>query len=266
MSTADNELRCNNLKCRVFLAPEKQAVVTTCSPSCATTLFSASLTCPACSQPLPEPYVSQPTTRADMTSLNPTNDYRASILAGLSPSTILEVASRAMSFWTYQMSQESAFQALVLKNAQDRLATADKRLNNALEAELETARRRAQELANESREKSNELARLQAEYDKIKRKALFANPGQLEREDSVYQPSTRVARETTFGGPRSFIPAPHSGQPQPKFRAPSSARFAPPAPPVFPRSINGSSHSRSESGSGSGRMRLSHTFGSAGGY
>lgn len=95
MSTSNNDLRCNNLKCRGFLSMEGQAVVTTCSRaspyhsyltdlvryllqcvlsqkrhggilncgrnhavSCATTLFASSLTCPACNQTLQEPYVS----------------------------------------------------------------------------------------------------------------------------------------------------------------------------------------------------------------
>lgn len=95
MSTSNNDLRCNNLKCRGFLSMEGQAVVTTCSRaspnhsyltdlvryllqcvlfqerhggilncewnhavSCATTLFASSLTCPACNQSLQEPYVS----------------------------------------------------------------------------------------------------------------------------------------------------------------------------------------------------------------
>lgn len=56
-----------------------------------------------------------------------------SILAGLPPSTILEVTARAISFWTYQLSQESACQALILKNAQDRQVCTEKQLNNAFE-------------------------------------------------------------------------------------------------------------------------------------
>lgn len=132
MSTSSNNvLRCNNLKCRSFLSMEGQAVVTTCSHifciSCATTLFASSLACPACNQSLQEP------DDIVMTTLNPTNEYKASILAGLPPSTILEVTARAISFWTYQLSQESACQALILKNAQDRQVCTEKQLNNAFE-------------------------------------------------------------------------------------------------------------------------------------
>ncbi|EAL22640.1 hypothetical protein CNBB2720 [Cryptococcus deneoformans B-3501A] len=188
MSTSNNELRCNHLKCRSFLSMEGQAVVTTCSHifciSCATTLFASSLACPACNQSLqgPDDIV--------MTTLNPTNEYKASILAGLPPSTILEITARAISFWTYQLSQErqaataiersfvdvdyqSAYQALVLKNAQDRQVCTEKQLNNALENELDVNRRKVQGLINETHRKGRELSRLRDNLEKVKRKNPF---------------------------------------------------------------------------------------------
>lgn len=56
--------------------------------------------CPACDQPL---------LNADdvvLANLNPTDDYKTSILSGLSPNTIMECAGRALNFWAYQTSQE----------------------------------------------------------------------------------------------------------------------------------------------------------------
>ena len=38
--------------------------------------------------------------------LNPPEDWKASVLAGLDPATIMECAQRALSFWTYQNAQE----------------------------------------------------------------------------------------------------------------------------------------------------------------
>jgi len=51
--------------------------------------------------------------------LHPSNDYKRvspanrgdihspqTVLAGLPPATIMEIAQRALSFWTYQMSQQ----------------------------------------------------------------------------------------------------------------------------------------------------------------
>jgi E3 ubiquitin-protein ligase CCNP1IP1 len=56
--------------------------------------------CPACDTPLlnPDDVVS--------TRLNPTDDYKASVLSGLSPNIIVECADRALAFWAYQTTQE----------------------------------------------------------------------------------------------------------------------------------------------------------------
>jgi E3 ubiquitin-protein ligase CCNP1IP1 len=40
------------------------------------------------------------------TVLNPTEDYKTSVLSGLDPTTIMECAGRALSFWAYQTTQE----------------------------------------------------------------------------------------------------------------------------------------------------------------
>jgi hypothetical protein len=40
------------------------------------------------------------------TILNPTEDYKTSVLSGLDPNTIMECAGRALGFWAYQITQE----------------------------------------------------------------------------------------------------------------------------------------------------------------
>ena len=40
------------------------------------------------------------------TQLNPTEDYKTSVLSGLNPSIIMECAGRGLSFWSYQSTQE----------------------------------------------------------------------------------------------------------------------------------------------------------------
>ncbi|GHJ86919.1 hypothetical protein NliqN6_3321 [Naganishia liquefaciens] len=124
--SGENELKCNNLKCRKGLASDGRAVVTNCSHifcmPCAEVLFKPDRLCPACEIQL---------TEADdivVCSLAPTTDYKSSILAGLSPSVIMEIATRAMNFWTYQTSQESSFQTMVLKNAKDRLMAVERQM------------------------------------------------------------------------------------------------------------------------------------------
>jgi hypothetical protein len=56
--------------------------------------------CPACSQHLPN------RDDAVTTVLQPTEDYKTSVLSGLDPTTIMECAGRALAFWSYQTAQE----------------------------------------------------------------------------------------------------------------------------------------------------------------
>lgn len=47
-------------------------------------------------------------------TLNPTDDYKTSVLSGLNPNVIMECAGRALNFWAYQTMQEmSVGEALV---------------------------------------------------------------------------------------------------------------------------------------------------------
>ncbi|RSH91973.1 hypothetical protein EHS25_009344 [Saitozyma podzolica] len=128
MSSAENELRCNVLRCRKMVGVEGRAVVTACSHifcvPCAEQYFSLSQACPACDQLLAEP------DDIVMSSLAPTTEYKASILAGLTPSVILEIAARAMSFWTYQTSQENAYLLLMLERSEDAKHGLESQLNH----------------------------------------------------------------------------------------------------------------------------------------
>lgn len=56
--------------------------------------------CPACQTSLPNP------DDAVLTKLNPTEDYKTSVLSGLAPGTIMECAGRGLAFWSYQSTQE----------------------------------------------------------------------------------------------------------------------------------------------------------------
>jgi E3 ubiquitin-protein ligase CCNP1IP1 len=38
--------------------------------------------------------------------LQPTEDYKTSVLSGLDPTTIMECAGRGLAFWAYQTTQE----------------------------------------------------------------------------------------------------------------------------------------------------------------
>lgn len=66
--------------------------------------------CPACQTLLTNP------DDAVSTILNPTEDYKTSVLSGLDPNTIMECAGRALGFWAYQSTQEMYFPSFVAFN------------------------------------------------------------------------------------------------------------------------------------------------------
>lgn len=120
----DHTLRCNVLKCRKEL--NDHAVVTTCWYAQGFCVALSLLTsrshvfcidcsnkcqlsgqrdgqrpiCPACDMQLTNP------DDVVVANLNPTEDYKTSVLSGLSPNVIMECAGRALNFWAYQTMQE----------------------------------------------------------------------------------------------------------------------------------------------------------------
>ncbi|KAH7930015.1 hypothetical protein BV22DRAFT_1001441 [Leucogyrophana mollusca] len=166
----DTDLKCNRLTCRKALI-DKAVVVSShiFCVECANELFNAARFCPACETTLTEPCV--------VCSLHPSNDYKTSVLSGLSPSIVVEICSRALSFWQYQIHQENSFQLAVTRNLSDRNAQLQKQLDNVireangeinllsnkvaeLERDLELERRKVRELQDASREREKEYQKL----------------------------------------------------------------------------------------------------------
>ncbi|KAH9960489.1 hypothetical protein BC827DRAFT_1132969 [Russula dissimulans] len=167
------DFRCNRLSCRKSLTDK--AVVTTCSHifclDCANELFGPARLCPACETSL---------TEADdvvVSSLHPSNDYKTSVLSGLNPATILEICSRAISFWQYQIHQENSFQHAVVRSISDKNAQLQKQLENLVreadseinlltsklsdvERDLDLERRKNRDLQETSRERDKEYQKL----------------------------------------------------------------------------------------------------------
>ncbi|KAI0637757.1 hypothetical protein C8Q77DRAFT_387441 [Trametes polyzona] len=182
-----DNLRCNRLTCRRSLTDK--AVVTTCSHifcvDCANELFNASRLCPACETSLTEP------DDVVVCSLHPSNDYKTSVLSGLNPTIILEICSRALSFWQYQIHQEQSFQQALYRNVTEKNAQLEKRLENVireangeisllnnklsdLERDVESERRKTATLQDSLKENEKEYQKLKVQYDKLKRKALLS--------------------------------------------------------------------------------------------
>ncbi|GAA5856262.1 hypothetical protein JCM8547_000842 [Rhodosporidiobolus lusitaniae] len=224
-----DELRCNNLRCRKSLALEVSRSHIFCV-DCANALFSTPQVCPACETSL--------TDMDDImqTALNPHDSYKTSILSGLPPTIVLDIASRALNFYTYQVQQEAAFQALITKNAQERISILEAQLNTvtreanaeiallkdrvgSAEKDLDLERRRVRELQETHKANAKAYSKLKAQYDKTKQRALL-NPG---------DPNLQQAFNPASGGPpapspsiarQAFIPAPGTG---PFIRSTSSA-------------------------------------------
>ncbi|KAI0320621.1 hypothetical protein OF83DRAFT_1052752 [Amylostereum chailletii] len=176
----DSDLKCNTLTCRKGLL-DKAVVVSShiFCVECANELFNASRMCPACDTSLTEP------DDVVVCSLRPTNDYKTSVLSGLSPSTILEICSRAISFWQYQVHQETSYQVALARNHHDKNMQLQKKLDSVwndahgeinllnakildLERDLEAERRKIRELQETTREKDKE-------YHKLKARNAFSN-------------------------------------------------------------------------------------------
>ncbi|KAK8042812.1 hypothetical protein PG994_013295 [Apiospora phragmitis] len=179
----EHKLRCNTLKCRKELGG--RALVTTCS---LTNLFlfqkphllhrvrcsvgsrrprfesrhTQEHVCPACHTALPNP------DDAVIADLSPSEDYKASVLSGLSPTVIMECASRALAFWAYQTTQE------VFVQCRDPYSTDEQKVLRDKNAELAQA----------YKDKNRKLLQVQELYDKLKRKAML---GQIQdaAEDAI---------------------------------------------------------------------------------
>ncbi|EZF78665.1 hypothetical protein H105_00379 [Trichophyton soudanense CBS 452.61] len=146
----DFSLRCNNLSCRTALT--EKAVVTTCSHifclRCASQggLSQSQTTgrqCPACQSSLPNP------DDVVSTILTPTEDYKTSVLSGLDPTTIIECAGRALSFWTYQATQEIFYQDHLSKTLREKCSVMGKQMDQMAHdanSAIETLQHRISEL------------------------------------------------------------------------------------------------------------------------
>ncbi|EGD74468.1 hypothetical protein PTSG_05832 [Salpingoeca rosetta] len=136
--------------------------------------------CPVCKTPLIEKH--------DLVNFdpNPSEQHRSMILAGLSPALIIEIAGRALSFHTYQMSLQthlmrqelktktSALEAKLQKLAVHGQSEMD-RLHTQLQAAKEELHRTVSELQSARQafaEKSRQHNRLQMLYDDLRRKAV----------------------------------------------------------------------------------------------
>lgn len=114
MSLCDDTLLCNFPKCRTKL--NGFAWVTACShvfcDQHGSGEFSRSpAICPACSSAL--------SGKLDIvrTELSPSEDYKAMVLAGLRPDIVLDISTRALALWSYQVKYLSLYKRKYCKSS-----------------------------------------------------------------------------------------------------------------------------------------------------
>ena len=61
--------------------------------------------------------------------LSPSEDYKTSVLSGLSPTVIMECASRGLAFHTYQTSQEIIYQEHLARGLTDKYNTLSQQMD-----------------------------------------------------------------------------------------------------------------------------------------
>ncbi|XP_028411080.1 E3 ubiquitin-protein ligase CCNB1IP1-like isoform X2 [Dendronephthya gigantea] len=181
----DNDLLCNFRKCRKRLS--SFSWVTSCShifcDEDGTREFNKAYVCPACETNLSGKF---DIVRID---LHPTEQYKSMILAGQRPETIMEICSRALSFWTYQAHQERTYQEYVsskskekniqLENYYEQLIAKSQQEISSLKSEisnkvkeLDETRKRLHEASEKLQERSRQHQKLQVMYDTLRRKSI----------------------------------------------------------------------------------------------
>ncbi|KAI0203860.1 hypothetical protein F4808DRAFT_476218 [Astrocystis sublimbata] len=241
----EHSLQCNVLKCRKELGD--RALVTTCyhifCGDCANRLGLASqgrdqpISCPACGTHLTNP------DDAVVTNLKPSEDYKTSVLSGLSPNVIIDCASRALSFWAYQVTQEIIFQQHMSKTLTEKYSSLnvhlDKVVNEAnaeianchnklrgAEAERDEFRKKYEELIQTCKDKNKKLLQTQELYDRLKRKAMLGQVQDAAEDavESTLHPSLGGSQEaehqgipyfqthdSIYGQSASSLPGKHQG-------------------------------------------------------
>lgn len=111
------------------------------------------------------------------------------VLAGQKPEVILEVCSRAIAFWTYQVHQDRVYQEHVATKSKERVIQVEqyyeqllnrvqaeanllKTQNASLKKELETTKKQYLEITDRIKEKSRQHQKLQLMYDALRRRTI----------------------------------------------------------------------------------------------
>ncbi|KAL1642374.1 hypothetical protein SLS58_005448 [Diplodia intermedia] len=122
---------------------------------------SAVRVCPACDTPLRNP------DDAVETRLDPTEDYKTSVLSGLSPTIVMECAGRALAFYSYQTTQEVMYQEYLAKSLTEKYAMLNSQMDKVVHdanAEIAGLRDKLQAAQQEQRRLDDEMHKMADAY------------------------------------------------------------------------------------------------------
>ncbi|XP_072005751.1 E3 ubiquitin-protein ligase CCNB1IP1 isoform X1 [Engystomops pustulosus] len=209
MAVCDDLLLCNFPKCRGKLS--SRAWVTACSHIFCEQHGSGEFTrspavCPACNSTL--------SSKMDIarTELNPSEENKAMMLAGLRPEIVLDICSRALAFWTYQVYQERLYQEYNYSQAEGHLKQMEKLYTqqvqskesellamkgevNSLKKILEEYKRKYSDLSEKLMERNRQYTKLQGMYDGLR----LRNIAVTNREASTSRERSHHDRSGHFG-------------------------------------------------------------------
>lgn len=135
-----------------------------------------------------------------VTLLNPAEDYKTSVLSGLSPSTIMECATRGLAFYSYQASQEVIYQEHLAKSLKEKYGSLSQSMDQLIHdanAQIKTLQEKLQamhedqasleqknqELADAFRDKSRAQAQAQKLYQSLKAQVMATQVAHAAGED-----------------------------------------------------------------------------------
>lgn len=187
-----SDIVCNLKNCRKTL--ENEAWITICSHAFCMehgkqefgNVSKNVVTCPACNTELSEKF---DIVQAD---LNPSEGFKSIVLAGLKPDIIMDVAMRAISFWNYQIKEETRYHqnvgkylreklnnsensnSALVQNLKMKLAT-NKSSVDSLQSELEKQKRQNEQYFVMLEEKERKIQKLKYQLDNLKRSSCHIN-------------------------------------------------------------------------------------------
>ncbi|XP_042219538.1 E3 ubiquitin-protein ligase CCNB1IP1-like [Homarus americanus] len=202
---SDNQLLCNFRSCRRPL--DDFAWVTFCShifcDNHGKPLTQTPCECSACGARLVDK------TDIHRVDLEPSEQFKSMVLAGLRPSTVMEVCHRALAFWSHQMDQELNHQRHLNQKLRERahhvhtyyeqeMRARDEHLNlltgqlGALQRDHDKCNKQKQSLNERLSEKTRQYHKLQDLYDCLRKRT-----GQIRARSCSPPPGTSTAISTT---------------------------------------------------------------------